>query len=277
MPRRFVLSTGPLLFLLPWVLAQDALPPDLAQRKDALLKTFAGEFVRLTPGQGKFPASFTMGTEKGGHDSERPARKVTFNYSFEIAKYEVVQDLYHVVMGNNPSKWKGPRNAVELTTWQDAQEFCKKVGAQLRMLKLLAEDEEIRLPSEAEWEYACRAGTNTAYSFGDDLKTIDDYCWYKGNSKGHDPPVGKKKGNPWDLYDMHGYNWEWVADAWQPTYKDAPTDGSARQEKDAEKRVIRGGSWADPADASRSAFRAGHAATGKTDTIGFRVVRAKKK
>lgn len=247
------------------------------EKKDRglILKTFMEEFIELTPGKGKYPESFTMGSEKGGYPSEKPAHNVTFKYSFAMAKYEVTQELYEAIVGNNPSKWQGPRNAVELVTWEDANEFCRKATKELRKEKLLGEDEEIRLPSEAEWEYACRAGTKTAYSFGNDIEKIDPYCWYKGNSKGFDPPVGKKEANPWGFYDMHGYNWEWCADGYQPTYKNAPDDGSAVKEAEKNRRVIRGGSWADPADYSRSAFRESLPADQKNDTVGFRCVKAK--
>lgn len=251
--------------------------PDPTPRKEAILKTFAGEFVPLTPGTGKFPKSFLLGSPKAGYPSEKPARKVTFDHSFAMAKYEVTQELYHVVTGGNPSKWKGLRNAVELITWQEAVDFCRTATKLLRERKLIGGDEEIRLPSEAEWEYACRAGTTTAFSWGGSFDDIDPYCWYRGNSKGYDPPVGKKEPNPWGLYDMHGYNWEWVADAWAEDLKKHPTDGSALTGGKAEARVIRGGSWADPADWARSAFRRGHPAASKNDTIGFRCVKAKVK
>lgn len=248
------------------------------QKKDKalILKTFAEEFILLTPGKGKFPESFMMGSEKGGYPSERPARKVTFKGPFAMARYEITQELYEAVMGNNPSKWKGPRNAVELVTWAEANAFCRKATEELRAAKLIEEGEEIRLPTEAEWEYACRAGTTTAFSFGNSLEDIDAYCWYKGNSKGHDPPVGKKEANPWGFYDMHGYNWEWCLDGWQPDYKKAPEDGSAVMAADKDRRVIRGGSWADPADWARSAYREGFPASGKNDTLGFRCVKTKK-
>ncbi len=121
--------------------------------------------------------------------------------------------------------------------------------------KLLPADEFIRLPSEAEWEYACRAGSKTAWSFGDKASNISDYAWHKDNSKGEDPPVGRKKPNAWGLYDMHGYVSEWCADAWHANYKGAPTDGRVWTDADEKDRVIRGGSFADPADSHRSAFR----------------------
>jgi formylglycine-generating enzyme required for sulfatase activity len=252
-------------------ISQEKKFPDPTPRKAEILKLFAEQFVTLTPGTGKFPASFTMGSDKS--DAEKPPHQVTFGHSFAIDKYEVTQELYHVVMGGNPSKWNGPRNAVEVVSWQEANDFCEKATRELREGKLLSAKERIRLPSEAEWEYACRAGTTTAWSHGDGLDELGVYCWYKANSKGHDPPVGAKKANPWGLYDMHGYNWEWVADAWAADYTDAPKDGSARQAAGAKDRVVRGGSWADPADAARSSARHHVPATTRHDTLGFRCVR----
>src|SRR5207245_2743385 len=114
-----------------------------------------------------------------------------------------------------------------------------------------------RLPSEAEWEYGCRAGTTTAFSFGDDINDLGQYAWFTGNAKGNDPPVGVKKPNAWGLYDMHGYVWEWCADAWHPDYKDAPTDGRPRQAEAAKERVLLGGAWTTGAEQSRSAYH-GH-------------------
>jgi formylglycine-generating enzyme required for sulfatase activity len=273
------------LVVLPWlliVLAADF--PDPGPRRDAILKRFVAELVPLTPGHGKFPASFTLGSTGDAPAAEKPAVKVTLAAPFALARYEVTQELYQVVMGINPSKWTGSRNSVEMVSWDQANDFCRKLTDALRKDKLLAEDEVIRLPSEAEWEYACRAGSTTRYCFGDAASSdglessagdLKDYAWFKGNSKGEDPPVGKKKPNAWGLYDMHGYVWEWCADAWHPSHEGASTDGKPRRDKDVKERVIRGGSWADDADASRSAFRAGKPAGTRSDTIGFRCVKAK--
>src|SRR5262249_37157989 len=140
--------------------------------------------------------------------------------------------------------------------------------------KLLSEKEEVRLPSEAEWEYACRAGTTTRYSFGDREEDLKDYAWFRGNAAGNDPPVGRKKPNPWGLYDMHGYVWEWCSDAWQADRKGVPADGSPRIKAEVKERVIRGGSWADPADSARSGYRGHAAVTERKDSIGFRCVKA---
>jgi formylglycine-generating enzyme required for sulfatase activity len=252
------------------------LPPDTIKRKDAILKRFHEEFVPLTSGDAKFPADFIMGSEQNGHDNEKPAHQVRFNKAFSIGRYEVTQELYFVVMGNNPSKWKGPRNSVEMVSWSDATDFCVKVTAVLRHLKRLNAEEIVRLPTESQWEYACRAGTKTAYSFGDKEDDLGKYAWYKPNSQGNDPPVGKKLPNAWGLYDMHGYVWEWCADHYHPDYKDAPADGSAWSKPETTTRVIRGGSFADPADMVRSAFRRGVAISTKSDTIGFRCILEKK-
>jgi formylglycine-generating enzyme required for sulfatase activity len=268
------LATG--LTLLGWIgpAALEAEPPDPAAQKDAILRRFVAEFVPLTPGMGKFPASFRMGTADAALDAEKPAHTVTFRAPFALAKYEVTQELYEAVMGQNPSKWKGVRNSVEMVSWNEANDFCAKATMELRQRKLLSEKEVLRLPSEAEWEYACRAGSTTRYSFGDEADQLKDFAWFKGNSKGEDPPVGKKKPNAWGLYDMHGYVWEWCADAWHPSYQDAPTDGSAWDARDAKERVLRGGSWADGADECRCAYRQHLPPQKRSDTVGFRCVRA---
>jgi formylglycine-generating enzyme required for sulfatase activity len=243
---------------------------------DKLLQRFLDEFTLLTPGQGKFPASFVMGSDKDAPPQEQPAHKVTVSYAFAIAKYEVTQELYAAIIGKNPSKWKGPRNSVEMVNWTEAREFCKRITQELRQRKMLGDDEVIRLPSEAEWEYACRAGTTTKYSFGDDAKDLGDFAWFTGNAKGNDPPVGVKKPNPWGLYDMHGYVWEWCLDAWRADYQGAPADGSPVTGEQVKKRVIRGGAWTESADSCRSAFRVGAPVETRTAAIGLRCVKTKK-
>ncbi len=268
MNQRSVLSLGVVLLL---TAATTCAEP--ANGTDKILSGFLDELVPLTPGTGKFPASFEMGSADGPA-TEKPPVKVTFAAEFAMSKYEVTQELYEAVIGKNPSRWKGPRNSVEMVSWEEANEFCRKLTAELRDRKLLKDNEVIRLPSEAEWEYACRAGSKTAYSFSDKADDLKDYAWFKDNAKGEDPPVGKKKPNAWGLYDMHGYVWEWCSDSWHKNYEGAPKDGRAWLDKDEKEHVMRGGSWADDADSARSAFRAHKALDYRSDAVGFRCVRA---
>jgi formylglycine-generating enzyme required for sulfatase activity len=218
--------------------------------------------------------------------AEQPVHEISFDYQFAIARYEIPQNLYEAVIGSNPSKWKGPRNSVEMMTWREARTFCEKLTALLREAQLIAETEVIRLPTEAEWEYCCRAGTATAYSFGEAAQAegdagnqatiLSEYGWHTGNAAGNDPPVGALKPNPWGLYDMHGYLREYCEDAWDPSYDDAPADGSARtaEEGDAPRVVVRGGSWKDGFDALRSASRMEWDPSKGDDAVGLRCVKA---
>jgi formylglycine-generating enzyme required for sulfatase activity len=240
---------------------------------DKLYKTFVDELIAVTPGEGKFPKSYTMGSSfDGAPAAEKPARKVEFAKSFRMAKYEVPQNLYEAVMGANPSRWKGPRNSAEMMNFDDAWEFCKRLTKTLREKKLIKENEVVRLPSEAEWEYCCRAGTDTRWSFGDDEKMLTDYCWYNGNAAGNDPPVGAKKANAWGFHDMHGYCWEFCRDVWAEDYTDAPADGSARIAGDPKVRVARGGAWTSKAPQTRSAIRARVTTVHTGADVGFRCV-----
>ncbi|MFN0053461.1 MAG: formylglycine-generating enzyme family protein [Planctomycetales bacterium] len=254
--------------------------------RNLLQELILGDFVEITPGKGKFPRSFSMGSANGPA-AEQPVHVVKLDYNFHIAKGEVPQYLYAVVMGSNPSQWKGPRNSAEKFTFDEALEFCRRLTALLQAQKLIGADEVIRLPTEAEWEYCCRAGTMTAYSFGDlatkpgDAGTkaslLDEFGWHTGNAAGNDPPVGAKKPNPWGLYDMHGYLSEFVADAWHENYDGAPTDGSAWKNDDAgSQRVIRSGSWKDHHEMLKSTTRRAVPQDIKDDAIGFRCVRARR-
>ncbi len=244
-------------------------PPDTRE----LLQTFRDEFVEITPGRGKFPASFTMGRDDGP-PSEQPARRVTLDGPFSVARYEVPQNLWQAVMGTNPSRWKGDRNSVEMLSYDDAVEFCRRATEQMRAAKLIRPNQVVRLPSEAEWEYVARAGTQTLYSFGADASQLDDHAWSTQNASGNDPPVGAKKPNDWDLYDVHGYLWEWCADTWHDDYGGAPDDGSARVDGGRAQRVLRGGSWKDPAEKLTSTYRRPADRALKDDAVGLRCILA---
>ncbi len=262
----------PLLVLaISTVLAQ----PSDKQLPLQLLKTFREEFVLITPGKDGYPGSFLMGSDNGP-STEQPAHRVTLNYSFHIARYEVPQNLWEAVMGSNPSRWKGPRNSVEVLSFDEAEAFCRRATTLMRDAKLIAAGEVIRLPSEAEWEYAARAGTTTRYSFGDDASQLGAYGWFNGNAAGNDPPVGAKQPNAWKLYDVHGYLWEWCRDPWHPDYRGAPTDGSVwTAGGDAAQRVLRSGSWKDTAERLTSTFRRGASKDLRDDAVGLRCVLAK--
>lgn len=242
-----------------------------------LLGKFRQEFAEITPGVGAFGSDFEMG-RAGPAEAEGPPHRVKFAHSFAMARYEVPQNLWQAVMGANPSRWKGPRNAVEMLSYDEAVEFCRKVTEMLRDAELIRRDQIVRLPSEAEWEYAARAGSTTLYSFGDEIERLDDYAWSTRNAAGNDPPVGKKRPNAWNLYDMHGYLWEWCADPWHETYNGAPIDGTPwKVGGDQERRVLRGGSWKDPAERLTSSFRRAAALSLKDDAVGLRCVLAAEK
>jgi len=251
------------MFVFAALLAADPLPENTT-----LLKTFRDEFIEITPGRDKFPDEVVIGEGK--------TAKIKLDKPFQIAKYEVPQNLWEAVMGENPSKWKGKRNSVEMLDFDDAREFCAKVTHQLRAAKLIKETEVVRLPSEAEWEYCTRAGTTTRFSFGDDVAKIDDYAWHTGNAAGNDPPVGAKLPNPWGLYDAHGYLWEWCSDAWTDDLTRLPADGKpyAATGEAAKIGVLRGGSWKDkPADLA-SGFRRKAERSTVDDAVGLRCVLA---
>lgn len=237
-----------------------------------LLKTFRTEFVAITPGVGNFPKSFRMGDPQAG-ESAAPVRTVSMNSPFHIAKYEVPQNLWESVMGDNPSRWKGKRNSSEMFDWHESVEFCRRATELMRAAKLIGDKERIRLPTEAEWEYCARAGSTTAYSFGDDVSQLGQFAWFTGNAAGNDPPVGAKKPNAWGLHDMHGYLWEWCADKWHPNYMGAPSDGAEWQGEAQETRhVLRSGSWKDRAEMLKSSYRRPAPASLKDDAVGLRCV-----
>ncbi len=212
---------------------------------------------------------FDMGSpsnETGRYDGEEPVHRVKISKGFYIGKYEVTQKQWRDVMGTNPSVFKGDELPVEEISWNEVQEFIKKLNDKEGTNKY-------RLPSEAEWEYSARAGTTTKFSFGDDESKLGEYGWYKENSGGSTHPVGEKKPNPWGLYDMHGNVWEWVQDIYHNSYNGAPSDGSAWENGDGFRRITRGGSWIFNAGFSRSAIRNNDDRSSRHNELGFRLVR----
>ncbi len=145
---------------------------------------------------------FKMGSPDSDKDAltlEKPQHRVRITKPFYLGKFLVTQEQWEAVMGNNPSQFKGPKNPVEMVSWEDCQKFLGKLNA-----KSSSGTGKFQLPSEAQWEYACRAGSKTRYCFGDDETPLGDYAWYGKNSGNTTHPVGEKKPNAWGLYDMYG-------------------------------------------------------------------------
>lgn len=174
---------------------------------------------------------FDMGSDNG-ETFEKPVHHVCVK-GFWLSKYELTQAQFAQVMGANPSDFRGPTRPVDQISWDDAVKFAEAMTVLTGV--------PMRLPSEAEWEYACRAGgQHQEYCGGDDP---DSLAWYGGNSGDQTHPVGTRKPNAWGLYDMSGNVWEWVADCWNNSYVGAPTDGSAWLTGDCDLRDARGGAW----------------------------------
>lgn len=219
------------------------------------IKTESAVEMVLVPG-----GWFVMGDEKGEND-ERPHK--VYVSTFYIDQYPVTQEEFEKVMGANPSKRKGRKNPVEQVRWSDAARYC---NARSRLEGLQAcydlktwecdfETDGYRLPTEAEWEYAARAGTNTKYSFGNDPQKLKHYAWVKENSGGRPRPVGQKIPNPWGLHDTQGNIWEWCNDFYEADYYQKSIKQNPKGPQTGEKRVLRGGCWNSPADECRPSFR----------------------
>lgn len=208
------------------------------------------------------PGSFDMGSNKSSDQS--PVHRVTIAHSFGMGKTKVTQGQWQAIMGNNPSVFKncGDTCPVENVSWHDAREFIQKLNART--------GEQYRLPSEAEWEYACRAGRQQAYCGSDD---VDSVAWYVDNSGNIPHASARKKPNAWGLYDMSGNVWEWVEDSWHDDYNGAPVDGSVWQGNSA-RRVLRSGAWYLSPPYVRAAFRSSIEPISREYGLGFRLARS---
>jgi formylglycine-generating enzyme required for sulfatase activity len=227
-------------------------PPD-----PRLVDRFGISFVLIPAG------TFQMGSDHPGDDA-KPVHTVCLSRPFYLGIYPVTQRQWEAIMGSNPSRFQGPEHPVEQVSWDKVQEFIRSLNThEGRVL--------YRLPTEAEWEYAARAGATGDYCFGDDVTQLSQYAWYADNAGRTTHPVGQLQPNAWGLYDMHGNVWEWVQD-WYGVYAaqtvtdpQGPTSGSSR--------VVRGGSWRIVARNCRSACR-GYAEPGhRGDALGFRLLR----
>ncbi|MDK2938525.1 MAG: hypothetical protein PWQ51_689 [Methanolobus sp.] len=258
----FVLSIS--VILLSGCVADDNTNHDLEHE---ISNSIGMDFVLIPAGQ------FYMGSDSTPIVAfDDPLHEVNIGNDFYMGKYEVTQIQWETVMGTNPSYFKGDKLPVEQVSWNDAREF-------IRRLNKLENTDKYRLPTEAEWEYACKAGNDTDFSFTNEATDLDEYGWSDSygwcaiNANGTTHPVGEKKANAWGLYDMHGNVWEWVQDSWHDNYENAPADGTAWEEENSSDRVGKGGSWMDGPNYCKSAFRGSLDANSTSYVLGFRIVK----
>jgi len=245
-----------------------------------VIKTPTGiEMVALPAG------TFLMGKDRGAAE-EGPAHSVTID-ALLMDRYEVTQEEYEKFVIGNPSKSKDPKNPIERVPWSDAALYCNARSSAEGLEPCYNEEtfdcnfqaSGYRLPTEAEWEYACRAGSQGDYSFGSTGRQLGDYAWFKDNSAESTHHVGMKKPNAWGLYDMYGNVGEWCQDIYDGTFYERPAEPNPCSITGGPARTLRGGSWSSPADRCRSTSRSGEAPGSPTDScfarpdIGFRCVR----
>ena len=240
----------------------DAAPDD---KKQLTLDLGGGVTMKLA----LIPAGkFLMGSPSGEalrFNDEGPLHTVTISKPFYMGVTEVTQAQYQAIMGSNPSGFKGAQSPVESLSWEDAVTFCRKLSAKV--------ERKVSLPTEAQWEYACRAGSKTRFGFGDSDTDLGAYAWYSGNSdKVRTHEVGRKKPNAFGLYDMHGNVWEWCADWYGESYYGSSQGSDPHGPSSGKSRVFRGGSWAFKAERCRAASRDWFAPGRRNHYIGFRVV-----
>jgi len=212
--------------------------------------------------------SFLMGGDpKDGIADELPPHIVRVA-PFYLGKYEVTQAQWQAVMGDNPSTYKHPQRPVDQVTWLEVQSFIERLNRR--------EGTSLyRLPSEAEWEYAARAGTTAKWFFGDDGQALDRFAWFGQQGDIGTRPVGRGEANPWGLFDIYGNVWEWVADCWHDNYKNAPQDAAIWSGGDCSRRMLRGGAWNSPAQYVRSAVRGSSPPEMNDPSNGFRLARSR--
>lgn len=227
---------------------------------------FDDKFVTLPRG------TFFMGTDDvKAHEREKPRHKVSIDYDVAMAKHLVTVEDYMLfsqatgaVVPEEKYEHLGFDVPVRRVRWTDAIAYAN--------WKSQREGRKFRLPTEAEWEYACRAGSESTFCFGDDENQLEEYAWYSKNAKGHTHDIGSKKPNAWGLYDMHGNIWEWCLDRFSEDYTNTPTDGSAYSIANDKGRVLRGGSFNADAQKCSCSSRINLGSAGKNYFIGFRLV-----
>ncbi|MCX7106437.1 MAG: formylglycine-generating enzyme family protein [Methylococcales bacterium] len=228
-------------------------------------QSFAGiRFVKIEAG------CFLMGKDTDLKESspvESPQHRVCIEKPFYLGETEITQKQWETIMGSNPSKSKALYKPVEKVSWNDAQDFIKRLNNQ-------EEGNLFRLPSEAEWEYSARAGSKSLYYFGDKQKELTTYAWFGDEGYGgasHE--VALKKPNAWGLHDMHGNVWEWVQDWYDPNYYQSSPEKDPKGPDVGQYRVYRGGSWVGKNVNLRSSIRYSGLPSSRTGDIGFRLAR----
>jgi formylglycine-generating enzyme required for sulfatase activity len=219
------------------------------------ITTPSGVTMIVIPG-----GTFVMGDENGEVDEIPHDVHIS---SFYMDKYLVTQTEYEKVMGSNPSRWPGQTNPVEQIRWSDAVRYCNS-RSRLEGLQPCYDLENwscdfsqngYRLPTEAEWEYACRAGTKTSYFFGEDASKLPNFAWFEKNSGQRPRPIGRKLPNPFGLFDMVGNVWQWCNDFYQVDYYEKSPRKDPKGPASGDNKVVRGGSWAAEGEQCRSSFR----------------------
>ncbi len=205
----------------------------------------------------------SLGDEAGRDEDEGPQREVVVSKPFYMGVHEVTQGQYEAVMGANPSKFIDAAKPVECVSWEDAVEFCRRVSRRTR--------QSVTLPTEAQWEYACRAGAKTRFGFGDDDRQLSTFARYGQGAEAGTAAVGSKKPSAWGLHDMHGNVWEWCADWYASSYVNAATQDPVGP-LSGQWRVLRGGSWVNTWEGCRCAARNKSAPDVRYNGLGFRVV-----
>jgi formylglycine-generating enzyme required for sulfatase activity len=256
---------------------------------DMIGKSIQVELVTATPEDSTFierdirfirvpGGSFQMGSNDGEID-EKPVHQVTVS-GFWMGVYEITQAQYQTIMGSNPSYFTGDNSRpAEMVSWLNAVQFCNVLSTMAELQPCYDEmtwecdfsKDGYRLPTEAEWEYACRAGMTTQYCTGNNESDLSFAGWYVGNSQYTTHPVGMKEPNAWGLYDVHGNVWEWCHDQYG-AYTNESTINPTGAEK-TNKRIVRGGAWSDDPDECRSANRESYYQGMSYNLIGFRIVR----
>jgi formylglycine-generating enzyme required for sulfatase activity len=211
---------------------------------------------------------FQMGSnDSDASGDEKPVHSVSLD-GFWIGKYEVTQRQYEALMGSDPSRFKGADWPVDTVSWNNATAFCRKLSSVTGKAYLL--------PTEAQWEYACRAGSAGKWCFGSDESQLGKYAWFDRNSGSQTHPVGQKQPNAWRLFDMHGNVWEWCGDWYADSYSGALSERNPTGPNSGTFRVLRGGSWVSYPGGCRSAYRSWFGPGDRVGINGFRVVRTQK-